>query len=101
MQNYLPHRDHKVVCECFRRDLNPDAPVEVLPADAPDRVRWAKVFAGQNYAIPVFLKVNRNCWQYKGMWRVKDVISDRREIETRERRTGRNRIAMILRLVEG
>ncbi len=26
MQSYLPHKDGKVVCGCFRLDTNPDAP---------------------------------------------------------------------------
>lgn len=100
IRDYLPHRDCEVVCGCFRTDLNPDAPGEILPEDTPDKVRWAKVFASQKHSVPVFLKIKRNCWQYAGMWHVKDVIGERGEVKTREQRTGRKRIAMILRLVE-
>lgn len=66
-QNYLPHTNGYVVCGCFRRDLNPKAPSEVLPANTDDKKRWAKQFASQADAIPIFIKMSINKWEYEGL----------------------------------
>jgi hypothetical protein len=61
-RSYLPHKNQHVVCGCFRKDLNPDAPQEVLPANTDDKKRWAEQFASQVEAVPIFLKKRSNEW---------------------------------------
>ena len=44
LSSCLPHRDGRVVCGCFRPDLNPDAPDVILSGRGPTIERWARVF---------------------------------------------------------
>lgn len=60
-----------------------------------ERLRWPKA------RYPCLPQSQKELLAIRGDWRVKDAISDKGEIKTRERRTGRTRIAMILRLIEG
>jgi len=103
IRNFLPHKGNAVVCGCFTRKKNPDAPQEILPGDSDDRVRWARQFSNQEYPVPVFIKEQRNSWRYMGMWRVQEKTekSERpEEIARANVRAHRTDIAMILRLVE-
>ena len=98
-QKYLPHVRGRVVCGCFRLDLNPDAPGEILPGDSADIVKWATVFARQGDPVPTFLKRETNKWEYVGCWRVcAQRITDPSAIAERQRRTGRSDISMLLNL---
>jgi|SRR5580658_4292059 hypothetical protein len=97
-QSYLPHKNHHVVCGCFRKDLNPGAPREVLPADTDDKRRWAERLALQAEAIPIFLKKGSNKWEYQGLWRCVSVIKDAAIIAQKRRESGRDSLSMVLKL---
>jgi len=106
-QNYLPHKDGRVVCGCFTKEKNPLAPEEILPGDrsngSHDRVRWARQFAQQDHAIPVFIKTKPKSWRYVGMWRVEEQIekTDNPDaIAEANNRSSRTDVAMILRLAK-
>src|SRR5207245_2801322 len=71
LSSYLPHRDGRVVCGCFRPDLNPDAPDVILPGRGPKVERWARVFATQPDFIPCFVKADTNAWEYVGRFCVR------------------------------
>jgi hypothetical protein len=49
LQDYLPHKNLRVVCGCFRTDTNPAAPEVILPGIGPDIQKWARVFRNQKY----------------------------------------------------
>jgi hypothetical protein len=98
LQDYLPHVDGRVVYGAFSRDLNPDAPLVVLPGDGPEIERWARVFAEQDYPIPVFIKQRSSEWIYMGMFRCVELSEDEAEIAVQAARTKRSDISMILRL---
>jgi hypothetical protein len=101
-QKYLPHRSGHVVCGCFRRDLNPNAPDEVLPGNSDDIVHWAHVFSRQQQAVPIFIKRDISQWEYVGAWKVASTpIEDVGQIAVHSKRTGRADISMILRLERG
>lgn len=72
-QQFLPMCGGKVVCGCFRRDLNPGAPTKVLVGFGPQRERSARYLVLQQTAIPVFIKEqNRSdpqSWRYIGKFR--------------------------------
>jgi hypothetical protein len=70
VQDFLPHRDGKVVCACLSVELNPDAPHVILVGNGPDVSRWGEVFARQREFVPVFIKRAANAWQYVGRFRV-------------------------------
>ncbi len=97
-QSYLPHRDKHVVCGCFRKDLNPGAPWEVLPADTDDKRRWAEQLALQAEAVPIFMKKGSNKWEYQGLWRCVSVIKDAATIAQKRRESGRASLSMVLKL---
>ncbi len=97
-QSYLSHRNRRVVCGCFRKDLNPDAPGEVLPANTDDKRRWAEQFASQAEAVPIFLKKKSNEWEYQGLWLCVSIITDAAVLAQRRRRSGRSSISMVLKL---
>jgi hypothetical protein len=99
-QNFLPHKGKHVVCGCFRPDLNPNAPVEVLPGNTDDKRRWAAVFASQAEAIPIFIKRGTNCWEYLGRWRCTSKSTNPTEINEAKRQARRTDISMVLRLVK-
>lgn len=96
IQDYLPHRDGRVVCGCFNPDLNPDAPDVVLPGTGPEIERWARVFAGQPGYVPVFLKHRTNEWEYVGDFRVSRLSEDPRAIARYCERSRRDDITMLL-----
>jgi hypothetical protein len=101
IQDYLPHKDGRMVCGCFVPRLNPNAPREILVGRGPEIRRWANVFQGQGDAVPVFLKRASRRWEYVGDWRVKSSTNDPSEIGHRRRQTGRTDITMLLFLTEG
>lgn len=65
VQDYLPHRDGRIVCACLTRDHNPDVPEIVLVGIGPDIKRAAEVFVRQGDYVPTFLKRATHAWQYK------------------------------------
>jgi hypothetical protein len=89
IQSYLPERDGRVVCGCFKPDddMNPNAPEEVLfgtPDESPNINRAADLVfeqgrAGQ--AIPVFLKDAPNRWRYVGDYLCIGLTRDPRVLE--------------------
>jgi hypothetical protein len=83
--SFFPHRDGRVVCGCFRPDLNPDAPDVILPGRGPAIERWAHVFATQRGFIPCFVKEDTDAWEYMGRFCVRRVISDAAELGARAR----------------
>ena len=96
VQDYLPHRDGKVVCGCFTPDLNPDAPDVILAGDGPEIIRWARVFAAQRLFVPVFMKVRTNEWEYVGRFRVAHFTEDSRVLERFRDRSGRDDVSGVL-----
>jgi hypothetical protein len=69
LQSYLPMKNGRVTCGCFRPDLNPDAPAVVLVGLGPQRVNSAKQAVLQRTRIPIFLKRESLEWEYIGDWR--------------------------------
>ena len=101
VQDYLPHAGGRVVCGCFDRALNPDAPDVVLPGFGPQIERWAEVFARQRTFVPCFLKAAPGAWEYVGDFRVRQLSRDPADIATWEATSQREGdVAMVLYLEE-
>lgn len=96
LQTYLPQHGGKIVCGCFQPDLDPEAPHEILVADTPKVRQKAEMLCQQGGSIPVFLKVNRNRWEYRGLFQVKKLSLDPLEIIHKAQKLGRNYIAAVL-----
>lgn len=98
-QDFFPHSNGHVVCGCFKRELNPDAPSIVLPGNTDSIRRWAEVFASQMEAIPIFLKKRTNSRSERtngsmsasgdayprAKTRMKSILGKRRQEETKSR----------------
>jgi hypothetical protein len=97
VQDYLPHKDGRIVCACLTTDHNPDAPEIVLVGIGPDIKRSAEIFAEQGDYVPTFVKRAPHAWQYKGQYRVRTHSTDREQISRWETVSGRKSdISMLL-----
>jgi hypothetical protein len=99
LQDYLPHVDGRVTYGAFSLDLNPQAPTTVLAGTGPEIERWARVFANQPNAIPVFVKKRSNEWTYMGDFRCTQHSEDPATIQAHAVKAGRDDISMVLTLV--
>jgi hypothetical protein len=97
-QDYLPHSAQRITYGAFSLDLNPQAPGIVLPGEGPEIERWARVFADQDEAIPVFVEKRSNEWTYMGMYRCVELSEVPELIAQHARKTGRTDITMVLKL---
>ena len=96
LQSYLPHVGGRVVCGCFRVDLNPDAPGKVLVGDSEDVVKYAKVLAQQGEPIPVFIKKGPKRWEYVGDYLAVEYREDPEEVAQRAGDARRDELAGVL-----
>jgi hypothetical protein len=82
---YLTQFGQKIVCGCFRKDLNPDAPSIVLPGG-----KWvakARLFQRQGTPIPVFVKEKSLfLWKFVGQFCVEAITQNRVEIQIHRER---------------
>ena len=95
LQIYLPHKNGRVVCGCFTREMNPDVPDTVLVGDGPDVVRSAQVFGAQVEPIPVFLKQKPNAWEYVGEYSA-EYVTDLAHVEPLARAASRSDVVGVL-----
>ena len=100
LQEYLPHRNGRVVCACLRADLNPFPQERILVGNGEKIVRWAGVFAQQTEYVPLFVKQNPKEWRYIGMYRVRRVSENQAQIVPHAQQAGRDDVTMILWLEE-
>ena len=85
--SYLPMSKGKVTCGCFRKDLNPDAPYEVLVGDAPKVIESAELLLAVRNEIAVFVKeIWGERWEYKGVFVAKRISEEMKDIEPRAAR---------------
>jgi hypothetical protein len=66
---YLPRNGGDVVSGCFRTDLNPKAPDEILVGHGKLRVSSARRLVEQDKPIPVFLQRASRRWEFIGYYR--------------------------------
>ncbi len=89
---YLPQSQQTILCGCFTTMMNPDAPECVLVGNGPRIMAKAEKLAAQGGAIPVFLKLDTNQWEYKGRYELmlfsknlpdfeaKAIVADRNDV---------------------
>ena len=78
--DYLPTKDERVVCGCFTLKHNPEAPVIIIPGTGPVIEPTAKLFCGQDYPVPIFIKRRVNEWEYVGHYKAVSHSTDPAEI---------------------
>ena len=84
-RTYLSRDGGDVVSGCFRTDLNPKAPEEVLVGYGKLRVSSAKRLVQQNTPIPVFIQRASKRWEYIGYYRGKRYSDSPSEVTTKAR----------------
>lgn len=82
---YLPRNRGDVVSGCFRPDLNPKAPDEVLVGHGRLRVSSAKRLVEQGTPIPVFIQRASKRWEFIGYYRGKRYSDSASEVTPRAR----------------
>ena len=97
-QTFLPTKNNKVVCVCLTKDLNPNAPYEIVVGDGPIITSSAKRFADQSTYVPTFMKIKSNEWAYEGDFRVKHIELNQKRIQTKYNLAGRKNIQLVLEL---
>ena len=96
VRDFLPHQDGQVVCGCFKKETNPNAPDIVLPGRGKGIQHWAEVFRAQTNPIPVFIERAVNEWEYVGDYRVDRWTDEQSEIAEYSAETNRNDITSVL-----
>jgi len=74
-QWYLPTVKGQVVAVCLKKSLNNDAPQYVICGKGKIVASAGKKLSNQKEPLPVFIKLDKNCWEYKGMHKVKTSFS--------------------------
>ena len=80
LQSYLPTVDGRVVCGCFRTDLNPEAPDLILPGTGPVIQSSAALLCEQGGKIPVFLADGNARWRFVGDYEVAATSTEAKDI---------------------
>jgi hypothetical protein len=84
---FLTQVGKSIVCGCFRKDLNPNAPSIVLPGGNDSQwVTKARLFQQQGTAIPIFVNSKDLEWEFVGQFRVKGLTQDPKEIQMQKDR---------------
>jgi hypothetical protein len=93
LQTYMPHVNHRVVCICLRKDINPafdeardpsEQDLKVILVGEGDGVEAAATMLTNQYKdeIPTFVKKASDAWEFKGYFEFhsettnKDAIRD-------------------------
>ena len=98
-QSFLPWSGGRIVCGCFKTDLNPDVPDVVLVGgsdEAGNILKRAKLLVAQGGTLPVFMKQASNQWSYEGAYRLTRQTEDPDELRRYVEAAGRTNVAMAL-----
>ena len=99
-QTYLPQRDGVIVAGRFSRQMNPEAPERIDPADKPQVREKAERLVAQDEPIPVFVKERRKDrrFEYLGMYAATQLSDDAAALAAASHLSGREDLAYILTL---
>src|ERR1700733_9382019 len=95
---YVRFKKGVVVCANLNPELNPDAPQTILVGEGPLREKWAKILCDQNRQIPfrVYLKRDKNRWEYAGDFVVESWSESIDEIQRHEVKSKRQDIVRVI-----
>ena len=100
IESYLPSKGGRIVCGRFNLDLNPRAPLIVLPGNGPvimQRARDVVRQCGDGSSIPVFTRGRERRWTFRGRYRALSLECQPDLIALTQRETRRSDVAGILR----
>lgn len=98
IQDYLSHRDGRVVAACLRPDKNPGAPKHILVGPGKETRKWANVPCSQQGSIPVFVNQASKAWLYRGDFRVARTSEDRETLDRYRKDANRPEIVKVIHL---
>lgn len=100
LQTYLPQREGQIVAGRFNKQMNPEAPERVYPANLPRVLDKAELLVAQGSPVPIFMKDRKSDRGFKYVGRFKGVAlrRDQASIEAAQRRSGRGDLAGVLEL---
>ena len=94
---FLPMSKGYVVCGCFRREFNPDAPDILLPGDLKHIIEPAERFCRQSFPVPIFIcETGSDSWFYQGDYQVTSWTENPREIAIHNERAGHNFVSRVI-----
>ncbi len=94
---FLPMNQGHVVCGCFRREFNPDAPDILLPGDLNRIIEPAERFCRQGFPIPIFIFEPKTAgWFYQGDYEVSSWTDNPKEIAIHNLRAGHNFVSRVI-----
>ena len=64
--DYIRTKDNRVVALALNRRLNPEAPYVVVVGIGPKIQRRAELLAGTQHAVPAYVKIETDAWDYQG-----------------------------------
>ena len=96
VQAFLPTKNGRVVCGCFKLDQNPKAPEEVLVAVGPQREASARTAVLQQTPFPIFVKREVGEWECVGDYRAVRYLHSGHALLESEERAKREDVAGIL-----
>lgn len=90
---YLPFKGQRVFAAFLTPKLNPDAPDVVLVGRDPNVERAGVIFSRQQTPVPTFIKKATNQWEYRGRYRVAEVVErgEASRLQGRHHRVGHRR----------
>ncbi len=74
--SFIRTKNNEVKGLALNYDLNPNAPYVVLYGTTPRRIQLALLFAQSQVAVPVYIKQKVNQWQFAGLFKVREHITD-------------------------
>jgi hypothetical protein len=96
LQSYLPLKDGRVVCASLRSDLNPDEPKIILVGNKPKVKYSAELLCNQSSPIPLFIKRDKNKWEYIGLYKVEHFSDSIEDIAYHKKISGRQNLTRII-----
>lgn len=97
LRHFLPHKDGRVLCGAFIRQLSPDLPETILVGR--DLKETTELFRrqGKQHPVPVFEKIAADRWKYLGDYWAKKLINDPGEV-TRYAEEAGSKLTVVLKL---
>ena len=94
---FLPMNKGHVVCGCFRRNFNPDAPNILLPGNLQRIIDPAERFCRQSFPIPIFIyEIGGDGWFFKGDYEVSSWTENPSEIAIHNQRAGHKFVSRVI-----
>jgi hypothetical protein len=98
----LSHAGKRVVAVCMKKEMNPEAPFKLLVGSGPDKKRYSEILCTEqrNEAIPIFIKLANNSWEFQGNFKVENSSKDKQIIDVNAERAGRKDVYMLIKFKE-